>query len=120
MSLATVASVSGFWQHKKLACAVTFALVFLCGVAAGALSMRSTVHRPLHRDAFWTDNGKALYLSQVKKDLNLTPEQVQQMDSVLNDFAQYYRTVLSDGRTRIYSILNDDQKRKFDVMLQKK
>ncbi len=113
-------TVGGFWQHKRLACAVTFVLVFLCGGVVGALTMRSAVHRPLHRDAFWTDNGRTGYMSQVKKDLNLTPEQAQQMESVLNDFAQYYRTVLSDGRTRIYSILNDEQKRKFDVMLQKK
>jgi len=40
------------------------------------------------------------------------------MQSVLNDFWQYYRTVLTDGRSRVEQILNEDQRKKFGRMLQ--
>ncbi len=76
-------------------------------------------HTRLHREPFWTDTGKVLSINRLQRELNLTPEQVTQMQSVLDDFAQYYRTVLSDGKTRIYSILNDEQRRKFDEIIKK-
>jgi DNA-directed RNA polymerase sigma subunit (sigma70/sigma32) len=53
----------------------------------------------------------------VKKELDLTPVQVEQMETILDDFAKYYTTVLSDGKSRILQILNDDQKKKFEKML---
>ena len=40
------------------------------------------------------------------------------MQSVLNDFWQYYRTVLSDGKQRVEALLNDEQRQKFEKMLQ--
>ncbi len=75
-------------------------------------------HSRLHRSAFWTDSGKAAYLAKVKKELDLTPTQAAQMESILDDFSLYYRTVLSDGKTRIMQILNDEQKQKFERLLQ--
>ena len=47
----------------------------------------------------------------------LTPEQAQEMAVILDDFGVYYRNVLSDGKSRILRILNDDQKRKLDRLL---
>jgi len=104
--------------NARAACAVTLTLVFLCGAAAGALAMNLGVHKSLHHDAFWTDAGKALYLDRVTRELNLSPIQVEQMNSILDDFSQYYRTVLADGKSRILQILNDDQRRRFEAMLQ--
>jgi len=40
------------------------------------------------------------------------------MAVILDDFGVYYRNVLSDGKARILRILNDDQKRKFDRLLE--
>jgi hypothetical protein len=40
------------------------------------------------------------------------------MESVLNDFWQYYRTVLSEGKTRVELLLTDAQRKKFERMLQ--
>jgi hypothetical protein len=54
----------------------------------------------------------------MQRDLNLTPAQAEQMQSTLNDFWQYYRTVLSDGRLRVEQILNEEQRKKFERMLQ--
>ena len=39
------------------------------------------------------------------------------MELILDDFAKYYRTVLSDGRSRIVQILSPEQKRKFERLL---
>ena len=54
----------------------------------------------------------------MKKELNLTPVQQEQMESILNDFWQYYRTVLSDSKTKVEQILNEEQRKKFEHILQ--
>jgi Spy/CpxP family protein refolding chaperone len=105
------------WNPKAV-CVVTLALVFLCGAAAGAVVMNLGVHTRLHQPSFETAAGKALYFSRMQKELNLTPSQQEQMESVLNDCWQYYRTVLSDSRLRVEQILTDDQRRKFEHLLQ--
>jgi Spy/CpxP family protein refolding chaperone len=105
------------WNPKAV-CVVTLALVFLCGAAAGAVVMNLGVHTRLHQPSFETAAGKALYFSRMQKELNLTPSQQEQMESVLNDCWQYYRTVLSDSRLRVEQILTDDQRKKFEHLLQ--
>src|SRR5438093_1565149 len=104
-------SLHASWQHQhpRTACLATLSLVFLCGAVVGALAMNLGFHKPLHRAAFWNETGKAIYLEKVKKELDLTPAQTEQMESILDDFAKYYRTVLSDGKSRIMAILDDNQ-----------
>ncbi|MBZ5725547.1 MAG: hypothetical protein LAP87_11155 [Acidobacteriia bacterium] len=104
--------------NPKIACAVTLALVFLCGAAAGALAMNLGVHKSLHQPAFDTPQGKALYFERLQKDLDLTPAQSEQMQSILNDFWQFYRTVLSDSKSRIEQVLTPEQRKKFERLLQ--
>jgi hypothetical protein len=106
------------WKSQTAACFAVLTLVFLCGAVVGALAMNLGVHNRLHKSAFWTEPGKAAYLAKVQKELDLSPTQTEQMKSILDDFSQYYRTVLSDGRDRILQILNDDQKHKFERLLQ--
>ena len=84
----------------------------------GALAMNMRVHARMHPPPFWTVEGKAVYVERMKKELDLTPVQTGQLETILDDFAKYYRTVLSDGKTRIMQILTDDQKQKFDRLLQ--
>jgi Spy/CpxP family protein refolding chaperone len=102
----------------RLVCAVTVSLVFLCGAAAGALAMNLGVHNRLHQPAFDTAAGKALYFERMQKDLDLTPAQAEQMQSILNDMWQYYRTVLSDSKARVEQVLTEEQRRKFERLLQ--
>ena len=102
----------------KVACAATLALVFLCGTAAGALLMNQGLHVRLHQPAFDTPEGKAMYFERIQKELSLTAAQSEQMQSILNDFWQYYRTVLSDSKSRIMQVLNPQQQQKFEHMLQ--
>ncbi len=98
----------------------TLVLVFLCGAVVGALAFNLGAHKALHKAPFWTDPGRAVSMERVKKELDLTPDQVEQMESILDDFSKYYQTVLSDGKARIMHILNDSQKKKFDQILQER
>ena len=92
-------------------------LVFLCGAwsapwpstwaPTSACTAKPSGPRP----------GKDAAVARVKKELDLTPVQVEQMETILDDFAKYYTTVLSDGKSRIMQILNDDQKKKFERLL---
>lgn len=116
-SLADRVPASRAWD-PRLVGAVTLALVFLCGAAAGALAMNLGVHKAMHQPAFDTPEGKVRYFERMEKQLDLTPAQSQQMQSVLNDFWQYYRSVLSDSKSRVEQILTEPQRRKFEQLLQ--
>jgi hypothetical protein len=105
------------WVGPRAAGISTLLLVFLCGMVVGALAFNLGAHKRLHREAFWTASGKDAAVSRVKKELDLTPLQVEQMESILDDFAKYYTTVLSDGKARIMQILDDNQKKKFEQLL---
>ena len=106
--------------NAKLACAVTLALVFLCGAAAGAVAMNLGVHNRLHQPGFDTAAGKTIYFERLQKELDLTPAQSEQIESVLNDFWMYYRTVLSDSKQRVEALLTEPQRQKFERMLQER
>ncbi|MBZ5577434.1 MAG: hypothetical protein LAP40_12810 [Acidobacteriia bacterium] len=102
----------------RLAATLALALVFLCGAAAGALAMNLGVHNRLHQPSFDTAAGKTINFEKVQKELDLTPVQAEQVQSILNDMWQYYRTVLSDSKTRVEQVLTQQQRQKFEVMLQ--
>jgi hypothetical protein len=108
----------GRWISPRLACVVTLSLVFLCGGVTGALVMDLGIHRRVHAPAFGTVAGKAVSFDRIQKELDLTPAQSTQVQSVLNDFWQYYRTVLSEGKTRVELLLTEPQRAKFERMLQ--
>ena len=108
----------GRGSDPKILCVVTLVLVFLCGAVAGALAMNLGVHTKLHQPTFDTPSGKAHNFEHLRKELNLSPAQAEQMRSILNDFWDYYRTVLSDGKVRVEQILNEEQRRKFEKLLQ--
>ncbi|MGA3236099.1 MAG: hypothetical protein ABSG03_07350 [Bryobacteraceae bacterium] len=116
-SLVGRATASRAWDPKVVG-VVTLALVFLCGVAAGGLAMNLGVHKVMHQPAFDTPEGKVRYFERMQKQLDLTPAQAEQMQSVLNDFWQYYRSVLSDSKSRVEQILTPPQREKFERMLQ--
>ena len=103
---------------SRFACVMTISLVFLTGVITGAVGMNLGAHKYMHRSVpFWTESGKEAWLQRWQKELDLTPDQSREMAIILDDFGTYYRNVLGDGKARILHILNDDQKRKFDKLL---
>ncbi len=109
---------AGKTWNPKLVCVVTLTLVFLSGAVVGALAMDFGVHNRQRLPAFETPQGKTLYFERMKKELDLTPAQSEQMESILNDFWQYYRSVLSESKLRVEQLLNEPQRRKFEQMLQ--
>lgn len=105
-------------QNPKVGIAFTLVLVFLVGAVVGALAMNfGSVHKGLHRVPFWTDPGKQISLQRLQKELDLTPDQTAQLKTALDDFSRYYQDVLAIGKTSIYRILNDQQKHKFDQLM---
>jgi len=109
---------AGSVWNPKLVCVISLALVFLCGAAAGALVMDLGVHNRQRSPAFETAQGQTLYFERLQKELDLSAVQSEQVKSILNDFWQYYRTVLSEGRTRIEQVLTPVQRQKFERLLQ--
>jgi Spy/CpxP family protein refolding chaperone len=106
-------------QASKVTCVVTVTLVFLAGAAAGAVAMNLGLHRYMHRpEPFYTVGGKEIWLQRWKKELALTPEQSAEMGTILDDFVTYYRNVLSDGKGRILKILNAEQQKKLNKLLE--
>lgn len=103
----------------RLACAVTLVLVFVTGGVLGALAMDLVVHnRGRAVASFDTPSGKALYFDRMRRDLDLTPAQTEQMESILDDLWHDYRSVLNDSKVRVEQVLNEQQRLKFEHILQ--
>ncbi|MFN7922091.1 MAG: hypothetical protein U0Q16_18460 [Bryobacteraceae bacterium] len=101
-------------------------LVFLCGSAAGALFARYTNRRASAATVArsWKEGGREISLQRFKDELDLTPEQTKEVESVLDDFMMYYQTlqaqlddVRANGKERIQGILKPDQREKFKRMM---
>ena len=98
--------------NPKVACAVSLILVFLCGAVLGAVTMDTVVHNRQKPPVFDTAPGRAVYFERLRKELDLTPAQTEQMESILNDLWHDYRSVLNDSKLRVEQLLNEDQRRK--------
>jgi Spy/CpxP family protein refolding chaperone len=116
-NLLDMAAARGPW-NARVTCGVTLALVFLCGAAIGAVVMDFGVHGRGQVAAFDTPQGRADYFARMQKELNLTPAQSEQIELILTDFWQFYRTVLSDSKQRIEVVLTPQQKVRFERLLQ--
>ncbi|HXN49591.1 MAG TPA: hypothetical protein VN893_23265 [Bryobacteraceae bacterium] len=108
------------WQNPRIL--LTLAVVFLVGVTVGM-----AVHHWMHVAPPPPPNpvgpGAAL-MTRLKTELNLTPEQTEQLKTVLDDFFTYYYTlqaqlddVRASGKQRILHILDDGQKKKFEKIM---
>ncbi len=111
------------WQNPRILC--TLLLVFLCGAAAGGLTVRLAMNQSARRSGpYWKEAGREITLERFRRDLNLTPDQSQQMATILDDFFMYYQTlqaqmdeVRGSGKSRILNILNEDQRKRFEKMM---
>ena len=111
------------WQNPRIL--VTVLIVFLCGASAGMLAMALGAHRLIHRPhpASLSETKREL-LEHFQRELDLTPPQTEQLETVLDDFFTYYHTlqaqlddVKASGRQRILRILDDKQKIKFEKIM---
>lgn len=107
----------------------TLAFVFLAGMAAGALFMREGLHEKLHRTVAAASVAPAppprdAVVQRFRTELNLTPNQTQQIAAVLDDYRLYYQSlrdqlddVRSTGKNHILQILDPAQREKFEKMM---
>jgi hypothetical protein len=107
------------WSGAKATVVATIVLVFLAGTVVGGVAMSWGGHS-LHKEPFWTPSGKQISVDKLTRELELSPDQVEQLQVILDDFAKYYRTVLSEGKARLYHILNEQQRKKLDRLMSDK
>lgn len=114
------------WQNPRIL--LTLLLVFLCGGTVGMAAMAFGLHRWIHpaapAAATWRDTGKEVTYQRLKKELDLSSSQSEQLETILDDFFTYYHTlqaqldeVRATGKQRIIRILNDQQRQKFDRIM---
>lgn len=118
-NLSTVAPPRYDW-NPKVTGALMLSLAFLCGLVVGAVTMDFGVHNRQRTTQLETlqGKGKTATFQRLQKDLALTPAQSAQVESTLNDFWQYYRSVLGECKQRIEQTLTPEQKAKFEHLLQ--
>lgn len=110
------------WHHPRILALLV--LVFLCGAAAGALSMRvagSYMARPSL--STWKESTREVTLDWFRRELALTPEQALEIEAVLDDYVIYYQNLQTqmddfryEGKKRIMRILNEEQRAKYERM----
>lgn len=105
------------WNSSRVACTFSITLVFLMGAITGGVITKLSSRSLAASNRTPNEAEKIITLEKWKKDLNLTPEQTQDIELVLDDFTMYYRNVVSDGKNRIMKILNEEQKVKFQKIL---
>jgi hypothetical protein len=117
---------SPLWKNPRILSTLLF--VFLSGAVAGAITMRMGVKPERHRvGPYWNEGGKEgkeAFLKKFKKELDLTPQQATDIEQILDDFMTYYQMldaqmtdVRATGKKRILRLLNDEQKAKFERMM---
>ena len=109
------------WQNWRVLATLTS--VFLCGAVVGALSMRAGLHNTLHRSAttYWNNTGNQISSERLTRELNLTPQQAEQLRSILDDMVKYHQDlqqqiddVRATGKNRILQLLNPEQRQRFE------
>jgi hypothetical protein len=111
------------WQNPRILSILL--LVFLCGGVTGALVMRYRLHEEMHKysNTPTAEQLRDFTLGKFQKELDLSPEQSDEVKLVLDDFFKYYHSlesqmdeVRSAGKARIMRVLKDRQKQKFEKM----
>lgn len=122
MSVRSTSGDCGPTWHTPRVLAVLL-LVFLCGAAAGALGMRMFSPRV---PTAWSAGGREWTLDMMKKELDLTPQQAAEIETVLDEFVLYYQNLQgqmddfrAEGKKRILRVLTPEQRARFEKMVGK-
>ncbi len=104
------------WKNTQIL--FTLGLVFLCGAIAGALVYRAS-SQPV-KAVSWNDTAKEVTLNRLQKELQLSPDQTAEIETVLDDFTMYYQMlqaqmdeVRATGKSRMEQLLTEEQRKKF-------
>jgi Spy/CpxP family protein refolding chaperone len=112
------------WNNPRVL--LVLSLVFVCGALSGVAFSRlllpaAAAGRPVLN---WQEGGKEVSLQKFKSELSLTPQQYEEIESVLDDFVMYYQMLQTQmdearasGKERILQSLTPAQRQKFERML---
>jgi Spy/CpxP family protein refolding chaperone len=112
------------WRHPRVLSA--FLVVFVTGVFAGALthSLLSHKSRAAASATLSREDAKKITLDRFTRELDLTAEQRDKLEVILDDFFQYYHSlqaqmddVRANGKKRILALLDERQKKQFEKMM---
>ena len=113
------------WPEKSRA-AIYVLLIFLCGLAAGALATNLWTNWGRERDrrvaqAAAPRSRTQRTVERFTRDLHLTPEQAQQLTAILDETRQQYRAqedaTRQEARNRIRALLNDEQRPLYEEII---
>ena len=112
------------WQNPRLW--LVLGVVFLAGGFGGAVVSRLSMPIAPAKapGVYWKDGGKEVSLAKLRKELELTPGQADELEGVLDDFIMYYQMlqtqmddVRSNGKARIMQVLKPEQQKRFEQMM---
>jgi len=112
------------WKNPRILSTLFF--VFMAGAVGGAIGVRSCYPREHHNTApKWNEGGKQLFMPRYKKELGLDQQQEAEITQILDDYMRYVQLleeqmndVRATGKKRIMKVLRDDQKKKFERLLE--
>jgi uncharacterized membrane protein YciS (DUF1049 family) len=101
------------------------AIIFVSGMAAGALTMNLAERHWLRsRDAVLTEAEKEMALQHLSQELDLNPEQAKAIEAILDEFIMQQANLLAEfknsrmtGHEQILRVLNEDQRKRFQKVL---
>ncbi len=111
------------WSNPQVL--ATLLLVFLCGAASGVLGTKlwTRRHAPKASATLRLENKRDV-LERFKTDLDLSQEQVEKIEIILDDFMKYVHDLQvqmdetrSFGKEQILKVLTEDQRQKFERTL---
>lgn len=111
------------WQNPRVL-GLLF-LVLSAGAAAGAFGMslvgNHTVVQGNPSVGLTPEKNKETMLQHMKKELDLTPEQAQRIDAILDDYLKFLQLLQDQiddtratGRQRVLNVLTPEQRIKFE------
>jgi hypothetical protein len=115
------------WSNPKVL--IIFALIFLCGLAAGAEIARFYFHNHMQGIGVTAtmEAARRYGVTRLKTELNLTPDQEKTIVQVLDDYGKYYQNIEDEredvaehGRRRILDTLTPDQQTRFNRIFRKR
>ena len=113
------------WLEKSRA-TIYLLLIFLCGVAGGAVATNLWTHWGHDRDqnvaqAAPRQSRTQRTVERFTRDLSLTPDQAQQLTVILDETRQKYRAeedaTRRDARNRVRASLNDEQRSVYEEII---
>jgi Spy/CpxP family protein refolding chaperone len=113
------------WLEKSRA-KVYLLLIFLCGMAGGAVATNLWIHWGHERDqnvaqAAPRQTRTQRTVERFTHDLSLAPEQAQKLTVILDETRQKYRAeedaTRREARNRIRAILNDEQRAIYEEII---